>query len=209
MNTARVTAGIAWLCIAAVVAPAQGQERSGKEKEEHPVHNELRALRDRLTEAVRKGDIDKQLECVSKDVVVTWQNGEVVRGQQALKDFYAKNMGGASKVFRGYSQPPAPTDLTILYGPDTGISYGTSVAKYNILGKEFELTNHWTATVVKENGKWVVASYHVSGNILDNPLLNTAKSALYWTGGIAVVLGLLIGVFVGRLGRAQAPSAPA
>ena len=75
-----------------------------------------------------------------------------------------------------------------------GISYGTSVGKYHVLGKQFELKNHWSATLVKENGRWVIASYHVSGNILDNPLLDVAKGYLYWVGGIALVVGLGPGV---------------
>ena len=109
-------------------------------------------------------------------------------------------------MFQGYKEGelPNPTDLTILYGDDTGISYGTSVGKYNVLGQNIELKNHWTATLVKEDGAWKVASYHVSGNILDNPLLNMAKGYLYWAGGVALVVGLLLGFLIGRMSAKKA-----
>lgn len=174
---------------------------------ENPVHAELREFRKGLTDAVLKGDLDRQLQHVSKDVVVTWQNGEVVRGHQGLKDFWQRNQGGASKVFQGYKTPPTPKELTILYG-DTGISYGTSVAQYNLLGQQIELENNWTATLVKEDGRWVIGSYHVSNNILDNPLFNAAKRYLYLAGGISLVVGIGLGFLISRfLGRARPATA--
>jgi ketosteroid isomerase-like protein len=197
------------LCLAAV-APARAEDKPSADTEK--IHDELRAFRKELTEAVLKNDIDKQLQLVSKDVVVTWQNGETVRGRDNLKKFWEKNQGGASKVFQGYKKPPEPADLTILYGDNMGISYGTSVAQYNVLGKEIELENHWTATLVKEDGRWVIASYHVSGNILDNPLLSAAKNYLYLVGGIALLAGLVLGLLLRSIlgffkGPARAPAA--
>ncbi len=43
----------------------------------------------------------------------------------------------------------------------------------------------------------MIASYHVSANILDNPVLSIAKKAVYWSGGIA----LLVGIFLGMVGN--------
>jgi hypothetical protein len=160
-----------------------------------------------LIDAVLKGDVEKQLTYATQDVVVTWQTGEVVRGHQAVKDFVHKNQGAASKVFKGYKVPPTPAELTILYGENTGISYGTSVAQYNVLGKEIELENHWSATLVKEDGRWLIASYHVSANVLDNPLLNGAKTLGYGMAGIAVLVGLALGWLVFRKRGPSTPSA--
>ncbi len=162
---------------------------------EDPVHSELRALRVELVDAVSKGDIDSVLNHLSPDVVVTWQNAEVCRGRQGVRDFFQR-MGKQS--FKGYKVPPTPDDLTIMYNGDTGVSFGSSVGRFNVLGKEFDFHNRWTATVVKENGRWLVASYHVSWNALDNPLLASAETGLSWIGGIALVIGLAVGWLVGR-----------
>jgi ketosteroid isomerase-like protein len=162
---------------------------------EDPAHNELRALRTQVLDAIKAGDVERTLTYVHPNLVVTWQNQEVCRGREGLREFYNR-MG--KDAFRGYKVDPLPDELTILYGGDTGISFGSSVAAYRLLGKEYEFKNRWTATVVKENGRWLLASYHVSNNTLDNPLVNTAKRALYGAGGIGLIVGLAFGLLVAR-----------
>ena len=158
---------------------------------EDPAHAELRILRTEIIDAITKGDIDTVISHVDPNVVVTWQNSEVCRGRQALKDFFHKT---GKDSFKGYKVPPTPDDLTILHGGDTGISFGETIAEYKLLGKDYEIKSRWTATLVKADGKWLLAAYHISMNVLDNPLLNTAKSALYVAGGSALVIGIAIGV---------------
>jgi ketosteroid isomerase-like protein len=195
-------------CLVVTTSQARAHQADEK-KDQEAIHDELRALRKGLTDAVLKQDVEAQLKYVSPDVIVTWQNGEVVRGPQGLKAFLDKNQSQANRIFQGYKEPPTPAELTILYGDDTGISYGTSVASYNLFGKQFELTNHWTATVVKQNGRWVIAAYHVSSNILDNPLINAATNSLYWVGGITLVAGGALGWLFHSLAARRRPAAPA
>ena len=165
---------------------------------EDPAHNQLRTLRTEVIEAITKGDIDTILKRVHTNVVVTWQNGEVCRGHQGLRDFYQR-MG--KQAFQGYKIPPTPDELTILSGGNHGISFGNTVANYHLLGQDLELKSRWTATLLQENGQWLLASYHVSMNVLDNPLINAAKKSLLWVGAAAAISGLVIGVLVGRRKR--------
>jgi hypothetical protein len=72
------------------------------------------------------------------------------------------------------------------------------VAEYNLLGRKLEFKSRWTATVVKEGGRWLLASYHISLNALENPILDTAKRSLLWVGLGAGVGGLLLGVLLAR-----------
>ena len=157
---------------------------------ENPAHDELRALRGEVLGAITQGDFDKVLTFVHPNVVITWQNNQVCRGHKGLREFMDR-MG--KQAFKRHKVPPTPDELTIFYGDNTGLSFGQTVAQYNILGKELEVTSRWTATLVKENGRWLLAGYHVSANVLDNPLLNGAKKALYWAAGVAGLLGLGIG----------------
>ena len=166
---------------------------------EDPVHAELRALRTEILDAIIKGDIDTVITHVHPDVVVTWQNSEVCRGRQGLKDFFDK-MG--KKSFKGYKIPPTPDELTIFHGADTGVSFGETVANYNLFGKDYEIKSRWTATLVKENGKWLLAAYHISMNTLDNPLLTAAKKGLYVAAAVALVIGILIGRVLAKRGKA-------
>src|SRR6185369_8770778 len=107
---------------------------------EDAAHNELRALRTEVIEAITKGDFDSVLRHVHTNVVITWQNNEVCRGHKGLLDFFNR-MG--KDAFKGYKVPPTPDELTILYGGDTGISFGHTVAQYTIVGKTIEMTSRW------------------------------------------------------------------
>lgn len=166
---------------------------------EDPAHNELRALRTEVIAAITKGDNEAVMKHVHPNVVVTWQNAEVCRGVQGLRDFFNKM---AKDTFRGYKVPPTPDDLTILHGGDTGVSFGHIVAEYNLLGKILEFRSRYTATLVKENGRWLLASYHVSLNALDNPIIGAAKQSLLWVGVGAGGLGLVVGLIFGRRKKA-------
>lgn len=157
---------------------------------EDPAHEELRVLRTQVIDAVVRGDIDGVVQRVHPDVVVTWQNSVVCRGREGLKNFFIQQ---GKDSFKGYKLPPTPDELTLLHGGDTGISFGETIAEYKLLGKNYELKSRWTATLVKENGVWVLAAYHLSMNVLDNPILSAAKTALYFGVGVALIGGILLG----------------
>ena len=54
------------------------------------VHNELRALRDGLIDAMNKGDIDRELAYMHPNVVVTWHNAEVSRGRDGVRAYLTR-----------------------------------------------------------------------------------------------------------------------
>lgn len=171
---------------------------AGAAQPEDPAHAELRAMRTTLLGAIAAGDIEAVLPMLHEDVVITWQNGEVNRGRAGVKTFFER-MGRQS--FGGYKVPPSPDELTILHGGTTGVSFGRSVGQFHVLGRTWEFENRWTATLVKQDGRWLLASYHVSWNALDNPLLNAATRALAIAALIALAVGLGVGVVIGRRRR--------
>src|SRR5688572_12371304 len=174
---------LVWCCALPVCTRGdQAPAEDNKPEDENVIHDELRELRVALTEAVKKGDIEGQLAHVHKNIVATWQNNRVVRGADGLQAFLKEMDAENKKVFRGYKVEPEADEITILHGGDTGIVFGKSVPQYHYLGMDFELENRWTATLVKERGKWKIAAYHVSGNIVDNPVLSVAKRSAYWAG---------------------------
>jgi ketosteroid isomerase-like protein len=162
-------------------------------------HEALRTLRTELVDAITKGDFDRVLASVHPDVVITWQNNEVCRGHAGLREFFNR-MG--KDAFKGYKTPPTPDGLTLLHGGDTGVSVGETVAAYNLLGSSYEMKSRWTATVVKQDDRWLLAGYHISMNVLDNPILTAAKGSLYGVGAAAAFAGLAAGFLFGRRRRA-------
>jgi ketosteroid isomerase-like protein len=163
------------------------------------VHNELRALRDGLIDAMNKGDIDRELTYMHPNVVITWHNAEVSRGRDGVRTYLNRMLSGPNKIVSAYSATIDVDDLTILYGGDTGISFGSAVEHFKLNdGKTLDLPARWSATLVKEGDKWLIASLHASDNLFDNPLLAMTKRIAYWAGGISLVVGLILGLIIGR-----------
>jgi ketosteroid isomerase-like protein len=196
------------LAIACAVAPAAAQEKvqgAATPESAEKLHDELRALRDALIKATNEGNIDGLLAHLHPNVVVTWQNAEVSRGHAGVRDYLQRMTGGPNPVVRAFKTAPKVDELTILYGGDTlGIAFGSSHDEFDLTdGTGFHLDARWTATLVREGGRWLVASFHASTNLFNNPVLATAtRTALrLGIGGalFGVVLGLALGfVFLRR-----------
>ena len=173
--------------------------------QEDPAHNELRALRDGLLDAIQKGDIERELTYLHPNVVVTWQNAEVSRGRDGVRAYLNRMLNGPSKIVSDYKLDLNVDELTILYGGDTGISFGGSKEHIGLAtGTNIDYPARWSATLVKEDGKWLVASLHASTNLFENPFLATTKRLMYIGCAVALVVGMLVGWLVGRRRKAAA-----
>jgi ketosteroid isomerase-like protein len=169
---------------------------------EEAVHNELRAFRDGLLDAMSKGDIERELTYFHPNVAITWHNAEVSRGRDGVRAYLNRMLTGPDKAVASYKADVEVDELTILYGGDTGISFGSAVEHFTMTsGKTFDLPARWSATLVKEGDRWLIASLHASDNLFNNPLLDMAKRAAWWAGGLSLVLGLAAGFFLGRRRR--------
>jgi ketosteroid isomerase-like protein len=166
-------------------------------------HNELRALRDGLLAAMRQGDIERELTYLHPNVVVTWHNAEVSRGRDGVRAYLDRMLKGPNKVVASYGADVNVDELTILYGGDTGISFGSAVEHFKMTnGRTFDLPARWSATLVKDGGRWLVASLHSSDNLFDNPLLNLTRRAAVIAGLAGILAGLIVGILIGRRRRA-------
>lgn len=182
----------ALVCVFTLAAHAQ----------EDPAHNELRALRDGLLAGMNTGDIEAQIKFLHPNVVVTWHNAEVSRGHEGVRKYLDRMLHGPSKVVEKFGAEVNVDELSILYGGDTAIAFGSAQEHFTLAGgKQFDFTGRWSVTMVKEGGKWLIANLHTSDNIFDNPLLNTAKQGLMWVGGGALLVGVIGGWLIGRRGR--------
>ncbi len=162
-------------------------------------HNELRALRDGFLDAMNKGDVERELTYLHPNVVVTWHNAEISRGRDGVRTYLDRMLNGPSKVVESFSADLNVDELTILYGGNTGISFGSAVEHFKMAkGGNLDLSARWSATLLKEGDHWLIASLHMSDNLFDNPLLAMARRTVFWAGGIALLVGLAAGFFLGR-----------
>jgi ketosteroid isomerase-like protein len=170
-------------------------------------HNELRALRDGLLDAMNKGDIERELTFLHTNVVITWHNAEVSRGREGVRAYYNRLTGGPGKMVEKFSTQLKVDELTILHGENTGISFGSSVEHFELAGgRAFDLNGRWTATLVKDGGKWLIASLHVSTNIFDNVILDMVKKRAVLAIVVVFAAGVAIGWFIGRGRKSRKPT---
>lgn len=165
-------------------------------------HNELRQLKTEVEAAMNKGDIEGVLKYAHKDVVLTSLNAGGGKGHAAVREYHDKLMKLPGRTVESVNVTFTPDELSLLYGGDTAISWGSSLGKYKLLGgTEYEVNARWTSTLVRDNDRWLIASFHISANLFDNPVLSAATKALYWAVGIAALIALIAGFFLGRRGK--------
>jgi ketosteroid isomerase-like protein len=169
-------------------------------------HEQLRALKNgaqdafnRLGASGSREHLDKLLEFVSDDIVLVAMNGQTAVGKQGIINYFTRTMTGPARTVQSVHHEFEVAELTKLYGSDTGVSYGTTKGRYVLTGgMNFEVNANWTATLVRQNGKWLLASFQFGPSIFDNPVLNQAIRWLYWGAAIAGVVGLAVGFTLGR-----------
>jgi hypothetical protein len=181
-------------CVGLLGAPVHGQDK--KITREDPVHEELRALRRAVTEAFNKRNIDGLLRHLHKNIVVTWQNGEVSVGHDQIRKYYERMLVGDNRIVESVTADPKVARLAFLYGKNTAVAYGELNDHYLLRdGRDLALNSLFSATAVKDGNRWLIASYHASTDTFDNAVLHIAvRRTAYWVGGIA--LGVLIVVVV-------------
>jgi ketosteroid isomerase-like protein len=158
-----------------------------------------------MQDAIKKGDIERELTYLHPNVVVTWQNAQVSRGRAGVRDYLNRMLHGANKVVASFSADLTVDELTILYGGDTGISFGSSREHVSLAnGSSIDYDGRWSATLVKEGDQWLIASLHASTNLFDNPFLAIARRMMYGVGAAAVAVGIALGFFLGRRRRGTA-----
>lgn len=149
---------------------------------------------------MKEKDIAKIIPFIHPNAVVTFANAEAVRGPEGVANYLKRMLAGPNKVVSKFGTNINVDELTILYGGGTvGISFGGSDDYFELTeGISFHSKSRWTATLVKEKGKWLIASAHVSMNLFDNPLLTAAKNSLYWIACITFLIGLGLGIGSGK-----------
>ena len=149
--------------------------------------------------AIARGEFEAILPYLHPNVVFTPMNGEVSRGPQAIRAYFDKMLKGPDAIVKSIRLGVEVDRLADFYG-DTALAFGSSNDQYALSnGMDFHIQTRWTASLVRENGRWLITAFHSSANAFDNPILEKARQVamLQW-GGIGTAAGALIGLLVGR-----------
>jgi uncharacterized protein (TIGR02246 family) len=185
-----------------ILALSLGGVAAEQPPKEDPEHNEIRAVRDAMLTAFDKGDIDGLLKHVHPEVVVTWQSGETSRGRDGVRKYYERMMVGENRTVQSMTSKLDVDDLSRLYNDKNSAIAAGNMTNHFVLkdGMDFDLASRWTATLLKDQGRWQVTAFHISTNMFDNGVLRLIlRKSLLWTGIAAGAAGLLAGSVLGLI----------
>jgi ketosteroid isomerase-like protein len=156
-------------------------------------------LRDGLVDSFNKSDLNRLLTYLDPEVIATWQNGEVTRGQEGVRAYYEKMMSGDGRVVREVTL--APEVLGRQFHGDWVVSWGTLHDQFTLMdGGVLPLDSHFTIVMARRGDRWLVTAYHASVNAFDNPVLALAVGKTgRWVGVGAGLFGVLAGFLLARL----------
>ncbi|MEQ1568097.1 MAG: SgcJ/EcaC family oxidoreductase [Myxococcota bacterium] len=164
-------------------------------------HDALRRVKADLERAMNARDLDGILAHAHPDVVFTTMNGDVARGREGVRAYFAKMMTDPGHVVASIDARFDADELSILHGGDTAVSWGTSRGHYVLTdGTAFDVDARWSATLVQTDADppdWTVASFHYSTDLWDNPVLAATQRWAAIGAGLAGVLGVALGTALG------------
>ncbi len=198
------TKGAGWLTLIAVgllCIPILGGLQAAESKDTE--HAALRELNQNVTKALNSADFTALQEQMASTFDITFADQKHLGSMQSLKDYHAQLTSPDGPGIVSMHFEPQADALTRFIGNDVGITHGTSVDTFTKKnGDKVVLHSCWTATMVKENGKWKVSALHAGVDFLDNPILQSVKGGLmslvYAGAGIALVVGIGLGFVIGR-----------
>lgn len=174
--------------------------------QEHPAHEELRLLRQHMEDAMNARDIGSLQEGVAEKVVFSTMNDDVVVGRDQLKSYFDKMIAGPDARVKDAKTHFVVDELSVLYpgGDDPAdvrfaVAYGHADDEYTLADNSvIKVRPRWSAAMVRDDRSWKIANFHYSVNMFDNPVIDKLKSLLWVAALGGLVVGFLVGFFLGR-----------
>lgn len=190
------------VCTLSCIAMAQSSTPTpAPEADPHAADRELLLkIFHEVEDSINSQSLDRMVKQMDPSAVVVWANGEVSRGPAEVLDYYERMVKGKDRILTKYTTKAAlHGHARFLGNGDVAIADGTMEDEFTpVVRGVFKLSSKWTTTVAKINGEWKIVALHLSANVFNNVLLDEAKSALMYTAGGGLVVGLLLGWLISR-----------
>ena len=168
-------------------------------------HEALRAMMRTVKTAVNENRLDDILPLLAKDFSVTMVDQTLITEPGQLKEYFRKTFAAPDSILKSVRIEPEADILTGFLDDATGINRGTSTDTYTLKsGQQVVLKTRWSGTFRRIDDKWKIVNVHVGVNFLDNPVLQVARTAVYWWGAGGLLAGAAVGFAAAWLWRRPA-----
>jgi len=151
--------------------------------------------------AINAQSVDRMVMQMAPDATVTWLNGEVSRGHAEIKAYYERMVKGEKRILDKYTTAAKVAAPARFFG-DVAVADGTTEDEFFPVARgPFRLSSQWTSTSAKIDGQWKVVGLHLSSNVFTNPLMDEAKSAVWYTATGCLAGGFVLGWLTARIRR--------
>ena len=153
--------------------------------------------------AINAQSVDRMVMQMAPDATVTWLNGEVSRGHAEIKAYYERMVKGEKRILDRYTTTAKVSAPARFFGGgDVAVADGTTEDEFFPVARgPFRLSSNWTSTSAKIDGQWKVVGLHLSSNVFTNPLMDEAKSAVWYTATGCLAGGFVLGWLTARIRR--------
>lgn len=169
-----------------------------------PDHEQLRALLRTAKEAVNGKNFEALKPVFHEKFSITTVDQKTFTSFEDFKAHFASLFSGANAPLKSITFNPEADALTEFVGDNIGLSHGYSTDTYAFSdGDTRTMNSRWTATLIRDAGRWKILNLHIGANILENPVTEAAKGYVYKVGVGAGIGGLLLGFIIAWVMRGK------
>jgi hypothetical protein len=183
---------LTFISLSSAVADEPASSGGSSSSSSAPSEAEVEQFRTWLVDAWNKQDVEQILTQVTRDIVVTWQDGSVSQGKDNVRKYIEAKSKGPNSVVQRVTAKPVVDGRK--YFQDQIFSWGhmNDVFVLRQDGVELPFDSRFSAVLVRQEGKLLLAGIHFSVNVFDNPVQTLAmKQTRNFAGGAGVLVGVL------------------
>ena len=153
---------------------------------------ELKVILSDIQNALNTFNMDALLMPLSDSVTISFMTTEVVVGKTQIKEYYSKMFENEDSPLSKYTTQ-ATIDAPARFHGDTAVAHGRAQDVYTLKdGGTYQFNTRWTATAIKDSGKWEVLSINFSVDTFDNIVIEELKKNLWMFTILAFFSGAII-----------------
>ncbi len=162
-------------------------------------HEALRAILKTIVHAINTQKLEEMESVFADSFTVTMVDQTRIRDLKGFHEYFRKLFDEKTGLLKSMTIEPEADRLTEFLSEDVGVDEGISKDTYVLRnGRTVQLNSKWSGTFKKFGDQWKVVSMHVGLNFLDNPVLAAREKEKFLWAGLALALGILLGLLFSR-----------